>query len=91
MLEQFDKKYIEKMGFSDSYLIKVLTKARDEAKQYIPCNCKNYDNHKLIFLNFGDPNLITNTYKPKSESKDIEIKFNTFYKKKSPGMELYFL
>jgi len=88
MQNDIKKELLEKMGFADSYLIKVLEKARIEAKKHIPCGCRNYDNHKLIFLTFGEPDLSYNCILEKPRLKDL--KFDSFVEKKDYRMGLYF-
>ncbi|HEX8289649.1 MAG TPA: hypothetical protein VF556_16820 [Pyrinomonadaceae bacterium] len=84
-----NKELLEKMGFADSYLIKVLQEARTEAAKSIPCGCRNYDNHKLIFLVLGDPNLVQ--YNCILSNPRLEdLKFDSFIKKEHYGMSLYF-
>lgn len=90
MQSSFDKKYIKEMGFADSYLIKVLRTARKEAEKHLKCGCKNYKNHKLIFLSWGNINAARCIHSlNKEELKDL--KFDSYAKKQSPGMELYFV
>lgn len=84
------EEYLAEMGFSDSYLIQVLEQARDEAKNHIPCNCRSYDNHKLLFLTLGDPNFIQhNSLLANPDLKNV--KFDSFMEKEHYGMALYFI
>ena len=83
------KEFLEKMGFADSYLIKVLEKARTEAQKVIPCQCREYNNHKLIFLTFGDPNSV-NHYILLTKPRIGDLKFDSYIKKEFHGMALYF-
>lgn len=88
--KEIKKELLEKMGFSDSYLIKVLEKARKEVKIDIPCNCKNYENHKLIFLTFGNPDFAQKIFTlNKSDLK--ELKFDSFIENEYHGMTLHFI
>ena len=85
----FDEKYTSKMGFSDSYLIKVLREARKDAESHISC-CRNYSNHKLIFLKWGDSDSFSQSvyYKKEFLSK---IDFKLYLGSELPGMILSFI
>jgi len=87
--KSFDEKITSKMGFADSYLIKVLESARKNAEKHLSC-CKKYSNHKLIFLNWGDTRVFQHNYRLKKEAI-LELKFDSYAKKEMPGMELYFV
>jgi hypothetical protein len=82
------KKYVSKMGFADTYLIKVLRLARKDAESFLSC-CRDYSNHKLFFLKWGDPNFPQLIHKLKVEGLS-EIKFDSYVEETQPNMELYF-
>lgn len=90
MHKDIKKELLEKMGFADSYLIKVLETAREEAAQHIPCKCKNYDNHKLIFHILGDADRPTNNC---LLDKDIlsDLGYESCVQDEYLGMALYFV
>lgn len=78
------------MGFSDSYLVKVLETARKDAEKHIPCDCKKYSNHKIIFFNWGDSRGFFFAHLLKKEVLS-ELKFDSYWKRKTMRMELYFV
>ncbi len=90
MQKDIKPEILEKMGFADSYLIKVLEKARNEAQKHIPCICKNYDNHKLIFHTLGDADRPTDNYLLKKDLL-IELRYDSFMEQEDKGMVLYFV
>ena len=72
-----------KMGFGDSYLIKVLQEARKDLENHIPSN------HKLIYLQIGDLNLRHLTQLKKDVLKDL--KFDSVLASEHPGMVLFYI
>lgn len=88
MQKEFGK-YVSKMGFADSFLIKILGLAREDAENHISC-CRNYSNHKLFYLNWGDSNLFKISSKYKKEILN-ELKFDSTFKNEHPGMKLHFV
>ncbi|CAN5632221.1 hypothetical protein BH20ACI4_BH20ACI4_35150 [soil metagenome] len=89
MQNDFEEKYISKMGFSDSYLIKVLREARKDAESHISC-CRDYSNHKLIYLKWGDADCFSQSVRYKKDFLS-EVKFQFYIESELPGMILSFV
>ncbi len=90
MQKGIKKEHLEKMGFADSHLVKVLGKARVEAMKHIHCKCKTYENHKLIFFTFGIPDI--QHIGRLNKAGLAELKFDSFVQDdKHFGMALYFI
>jgi hypothetical protein len=89
MQKGLNEKSLKKMGFADSYLIKILEEARAEAEKHIPYNCRNYGNHKLIFLTIGDPNTVQHNF-IFNKAGISDLKFDSYVEKEKYGMALYF-
>jgi hypothetical protein len=79
----------KKIGLSDSYLVKILESARQEALSRIGCPCKNYENHKLIFV-VSNGQSVMNTINTLEKESIEDIKFDSFVDGNHKGMTLYF-